>query len=541
MRGYPIGSFLFWKVDAAHSDEFKFYGFLKNYHEWSEYHCPVLDIPAAKPVTAILDGQQRLTALNISLRGSHAERIPGKHRGYLVNYPKTRLYLNICSGAPENEAGMKHDFRFFASPPDARPEEGVYWFPVHRIMDPDLVEGGADIFAYVQDHQLTDSKMAFKMIDKLRRIVHEDPLINYYEETDQDLDKVLDIFIRVNSGGTVLSYSDLLLSIATAQWSELDAREEIHDLVDELNNMGQHFAFTKDVVLKAGLVLTEVPDVGFKVTNFNHANMARLESEWTGIESALRLAVGLLSDFGFSAATLPADSVLIPVSYYLYTRGADEGFRNPVKHVDDRAEVRNWVVRTLVKPGVWGSGLDTLLRDLRRVIAVHGKTNWPTSEIEAAMAARGKPLTFTKEEIDALVETSYTSKQIFPLLVLLFPGIDTRKIHHIDHVFPRALFKRKSLSIAGVPTLEQDDYIDLINGLPNLQLLEGPINVNKHATTPLKWARAHYGANLNHYLLGQELIGLPEDILGFPTFYQDRKERLASVLADRLGVHDATL
>jgi len=146
------------------------------------------------------------------------------------------------------------------------------------------------------------------------------------------------------------------------------------------------------------------------------------------------------------------------------------------------------------------------------------------------MAARGKPLTFTKEEIDALVETSYTSKQIFPLLVLLFPGIDTRKIHHIDHVFPRALFKRKSLSIAGVPTLEQDDYIDLINGLPNLQLLEGPINVNKHATTPLKWARAHYGANLNHYLLGQELIGLPEDILGFPTFYQDRKERLASVL-----------
>jgi hypothetical protein len=37
----------------------------------------------------------------------------------------------------------------------------------------------------------------------------------FFEEEDQDLDKGLNIFIRVNSGGTVLSYADLLLSIAT--------------------------------------------------------------------------------------------------------------------------------------------------------------------------------------------------------------------------------------------------------------------------------------------------------------------------------------
>jgi len=538
MRTYPIGSFLFWKVDAAHSGEFKFYGFLKDYHEWNNYHCPVLDIPQGRPVTAILDGQQRLTALNISLRGSHAERIAGRHRGHLVNYPKTHLYLNVCAGAPENESGMVHDFRFFATPPESAPDAGIHWFPVHRIMDPDLVDGGGDLFTYIQDHGLVTSKTAFKVIDRLRRLVHEDLLVNYYEETDQNIDKVLDIFIRVNSGGTVLSYSDLLLSIATAQWTELDAREEIHDLVDELNNMGQNFSFTKDVVLKAGLVLTEVPDVGFKVTNFNHANMAKLESEWTKIESALRLAVGLLADFGFSAPTLPADSVLIPLSYYVYKRGLDEDYRNPVKHVDGRAAVRDWVVRTLVKPGVWGSGLDTLLRDLRRVISEHGNQGWPTTQIETAMAARGKPLTFSKEEIEELVETTYVSKQVFPLLALLFPGVDTRKIHHIDHVFPRALFKRRVLTKAGVPNAEQDYYIGLMNGLPNLQLLEGSININKRATLPSTWAKSHYGPNLDHYLLDQELVGLPEDIVSFPTFYEHRKKRLASVLAERLGVDD---
>ena len=46
------------------------------------------------------------------------------------------------------------------------------------------------------------------------------------------------IFIRRNSGGTTLSYSDLLLSIATSQWRTLDARKEVHRLVDDLNQIG---------------------------------------------------------------------------------------------------------------------------------------------------------------------------------------------------------------------------------------------------------------------------------------------------------------
>jgi hypothetical protein len=32
-------------------------------------------------------------------------------------------------------------------------------------------------------------------------LLRETPIINFYEETDQAIDKVLDIFIRVNSGG----------------------------------------------------------------------------------------------------------------------------------------------------------------------------------------------------------------------------------------------------------------------------------------------------------------------------------------------------
>jgi hypothetical protein len=540
LRGYPIGSFLFWSVDDNHVGEFKFYGFIRDYHELIAPHCPVLDLPTGKGVTAILDGQQRLTSLNVGLRGSRAERLKGKWAGIAANYPTQRLYLNVCRPADENEAGMEHDFRFFATPPECDPGKDIHWFPVHRIMDPDLADSPG-IFSFVQEHGLANNKRAFPTIDRLRKVVHEDPIINFYEEPDQDVDKVLDIFIRVNSGGTVLSYSDLLLSIATAQWTDLDAREEIHGLVDELNTqLGQRFSFSKDVVLKAGLVLTDVSDIGFKVTNFNRTNMARLEADWTKIEAALRLAGALLADFGFSDATLTADSVLIPIAYYVHRRQLGDGYRLAGKHDADRAALRLWVVKTLVKPGVWGSGLDTLLRDLRRVIDEHGAEGFPTTQLESAMSTRGKALTFSAEEISDLIETPYKSKRAFPLLALLYPGINTRNLHHIDHVFPRSKFHKRKLLAAGVAAEQIDDFQRKVNGLPNLQLLEGPINVEKQDMLPLEWARQKYGDQVDTYLLSQDLKGLPERLSDLPEFYEKRRERLHATLGKRLRVDEKT-
>ena len=127
---------------------------------------------------------------------------------------------------------------------------------------------------------LGEHDKAYYTLDRLHEVIHRENLINYFEEEDQDLDKVLSIFIRVNSGGTVLSHSDMLLSIATAQWRDLDAREVIHSFVDDLNQTGQGFTFSKDLVLKAGLVLTDINDIRFKVTNFNSVNMSTLESQW---------------------------------------------------------------------------------------------------------------------------------------------------------------------------------------------------------------------------------------------------------------------
>jgi Protein of unknown function DUF262 len=149
MRGYPIGSFLSWAVQKETAKKFRFYDFIKDYHEWTNPHCKVLDLANEEGASAILDGQQRLTALNVGLRGSFADRTSGAWRYKAASYPVRRLYLNVMKLADENEDGRVYDFRFLS---DAKrktfeDEPEIHWFPVNLCYDleiDDLVGEVAD-------------------------------------------------------------------------------------------------------------------------------------------------------------------------------------------------------------------------------------------------------------------------------------------------------------------------------------------------------------------------------------------------------------
>ena len=55
-------------------------------------------------------------------------------------------------------------------------------------------------------------RLAFRSLNRLHQAICVEPVVAYYEEKSQDIERVLNIFIRCNSGGTPLSYSNLLLS-----------------------------------------------------------------------------------------------------------------------------------------------------------------------------------------------------------------------------------------------------------------------------------------------------------------------------------------
>jgi len=218
---------------------------------------------------------------------------------------------------------MDYGFRFLTDA-EVQPSPGELdrWFKVADILH--LADSGPSMNREVQRRDLADHPDAFQTLYELFKSVRETPSINFYLEKNEDPDKVLDIFVRVNSAGTPLSYSDLLMSMATNQWTGLDARQEVRSLVSDLN--GEQFNFTKDLVLKAGLVLIDVSDVGFKVSNFTQQNTALMEKRWPELRSALLSAGSLLRSFGFTAQTLAANSVLIPIAYYVHSRGAGDSY-----------------------------------------------------------------------------------------------------------------------------------------------------------------------------------------------------------------------
>ena len=74
----------------------------------------------------------------------------------------------------------------------------------------------------------------------------------------------------------------------------------------------------------------------------------------------------LAASFGLNGQTLRADSSLLPIAYYLYTRIAPGNYVTHGQFATDREKIRKWLACSLLKAsGIWGSGLDTLLTALR--------------------------------------------------------------------------------------------------------------------------------------------------------------------------------
>lgn len=541
MRGYPIGTFLFWRVDKDHCDRYAFYRFLDDYHQKDQTHNTRIGLSGDESVTAVLDGQQRLTSLYIGLTGSYASKLKYRRWCDPNAFPSRQLYLNLMHPASSRGVDRKYDFRFLTKE-DARTRQEAHWFPVRRVMN--LTDDLMAVFEYLSKYSLLDCKdlpnpkYPLEALTKLFKVICINQLIHYYQEEEQDLDKVLNIFIRVNSAGTPLSYSDLLLSIATSQWNKIDARKEIHSLVDKLNQIGAGFNLNKDFVLKSCLVLADISNIGFTVTNFTRENSEKIEDAWQKIADALRLAVQLLSRFGYNRHTLRANNALIPIAYYLYIRRMPSTYLTSDQFADDRKAVYSWITKALLKTGTFGGGVDTVLRTARKTIKDSQSSTFPEQELYASFASIGRGLRFEEEELEDLLDQSYGSSLIYSVLSLLYPGVDVSIRFHEDHIFPLKVITRKRLTDAGVPEDKVEDYLNRRNRLANLQLLEGDHNIGKGTKMPDVWLREHFTPEKIEAWMCRNYIteDIPESITGFLKFYESRRAEMRARLAEILGV-----
>ncbi|WP_100961482.1 DUF262 domain-containing protein [Helicobacter pylori] len=308
-----------------------------------------------------------------------------------------------------------------------------------------------------------------KLLEKLNKAFCTEKLISFFEETEKNLNKVLNIFIRVNSGGVKLSYSDLLMSILTASFSS-DIREKMNELVDALKDKG-FSNMGKDQVLKTCLLLIG-KDTTFELKNFNKKNIKEIEDNWEKITDSIYNAAKLLETFGY-AGYLGSAYILSSLAYFY--------FLNSKMNENDKEQalkfVRNAQITSYFTPST----------DTKLSIIANSMKDAPTFESFNHNLAKHQtsPLKITNDAIEDIVCSS-SDARVFPILQILYPNLNCKTTtFHIDHIYPRSKFNEKNKKL-------NQDFYGWKDYLFNLQLLEGQENIAKKDKDPEMWLKEEY-------------------------------------------------
>lgn len=482
MGDYPIGTFLFWKIKEENKSEWTAYEFIRDYDDETPHNKEASVSGINQDIFLVLDGQQRLTSLFIGLKGTF--------RYFYYRWNKCRLYLNILKAPLEsdNPEELTYQFSFrendTSNPRDPSPQ---FWYLVGDILNFDDAEDAkTDIKTKLKDFTDEQKSIANSHIGRLHSRIHTSRLLNYYEEKSQVYDKVVEAFIRANTGGKKLEYSDILLSTATAKWINLNAREEIQSFTDKIQEIGSGYSFGKDFVLKGCLYLTDGLPIQYKVKNFTKSNLEKIEKNWENIRNNIEMTIQLISKFGFNDKSLVAKMALLPISFYL-DKLKPKNFINSTDKDDviNQNIIQKWLILALLK-GAFGGSSDTTLKNLQETINL--QSDFSFFPHEALNKKLNIEATFSDTQIENWLATNYSTKYSYLILSLLYPDRDWKgKKFHEDHIFPKSEFTTAKLKQRGYDAKKIEEYQKHYNSIGNLQLLTNSENLEKNANDFETW------------------------------------------------------
>ena len=216
---YPIGSCIFWKTNRKiiNKEKPNLYYFLRTFKTDTAKNEKVPEVLVDEAdYYIVLDGQQRITSLNIALFGSYTYYKGGK--GHLRTNPKSwvtkELYYNL-DYYKTNDGDDEHPRKRFCFLTNKEVETGNY-FKVKILLGYKNLQ---EFIKYMlnagfDDQSINDLSVLFERLYSSAG----NGLIHYYCIAENNYDDALDIFVRVNSTGRKLSKSDLLFSTLIDGW-----------------------------------------------------------------------------------------------------------------------------------------------------------------------------------------------------------------------------------------------------------------------------------------------------------------------------------
>jgi uncharacterized protein with ParB-like and HNH nuclease domain len=557
MRDYPIGTFLFWKLTKKKASDYVFYEFLKDFDEREPFNKRKEGVFLNDPI-GVLDGQQRLSSIYIGLMGTHTEREAYKWASNPDAFQKTRMYLNLLSlpyfvnsdgklelsekhfefkFLTESEKNLKARTRIIEDEEGKRQqvEEPVFWFKVGQILDWDTELNREDLFEEMlsqakgnQVSALEQNKRAIlRCLCVIDKRFNKDDNINFFNIAKEELEEILQIFVRVNSGGTVLTKSDLLFSTIAATWKE--GREKIEDLQANVNQKGDGFNFGIEYFMRCCLMLLDLP-IAYKVNSFKAANVETISQNWDKIADSIKKTVDLLTDFGFNSSLLASQNSTLIIAYYIFKGGAlAESSKN---------DIRKYLVHAMLK-NIYGSSQEALLSRLREAIQTEHKLRFDFAKLVQTDLPNRKTLSISNTDLDEFL-TYKKGSQAFLVLTLLYPNLRYLQTQfHQDHIHPLARFSASQFKELGLSSEEAKVWLDKRDCVPNLQFLEGRENKSKNDTPIQVWMNGLDESNRRSFISSNYFpINESFEFHNFARFYEARKDILREALKGVLFVSD---
>lgn len=514
MRNYPIQTFLFWRT----KDEIKARRFMSSI-DWDanlhEYYDENKTKEGVEKIF-VLDGQQRLQTLYALFYGSIKSEDG-----------KTNLdaYVDITSGYEPNDEGLLYRLEFSDEPMDTIFYRLHNLFGVHASKNAEEI---ADELNDKFDDILTDETKENRKERQKRVRRNCGQLVSLLKETKhfwiQELDgianefpynRVLDIFVRVNSGGTKLDAADLMFAAMKEGWDDIEA--EIEEIVELLNFDGK-LNFDKSFVLKC-IVVCQGKGAALKPEKFTYQQgkdlLEAIKQNWDKLEDTFRQ----LRDFIVQELKLYGDKVIR--SYNSFVLLFDYLYFNPKPDPQNRLLMRGYYYKAQLF-NWYGAQTDSTIDVVHNIVGKRLSGKFPLVEVKNHFAK--------KRQVELREDDLINSRIRFILLNLVYVekfGNSPFNVRyqgnepHIDHIYPQSTL-RNTLHL---PTTE-------INDIGNYRFLGATDNIRKRAEPPDSYFNRlkQAGVDIEKHLLLSNFASDPKQLKFDVTTYRSFRDQRRNVI-----------
>lgn len=525
MRNYPIQTLLFWRTkDAIKARRFM------SVVEWDPELSRFYDTHKSEEgveKTFVLDGQQRLQTLYAMFAGAIHDK---------DDRTELHAWVDVTRGEQPGDDGLVYTLAFTDTSP------GREWYRLADLVTKDRQRNSEEIADRVndalddaldddgqarKDRQRRVRKCVAQMVSLLREEKHFwveelDGVANQYS-----YERVLDIFVRVNSGGTKLDAADLMFAAMKEGWEEIEAN--IEEIVGMLNETS--LAFDKSVVLKC---LTVAHGAGAELTpkSFTSAQgkalLGRISDGWDHAENCFfQLRDFIKKDLRlYSNKVVRSYGSFVPLFDFLYHNPApDERSIRRMKAYYYKAQIFNW----------FRSGTDALLNALHGIVGQPQPDGFPLREIKLQMTTRRREtVELTHEHMDMrlrfiLLNLVYVEKHGSSPFDVRYKGNEPQ----VDHIYPQSGLRSQF-----------DLTTDEINHLGNYRYVGATDNNRKRAEKPDSYfvRLKQHGVPIDRHLLLPAYSDAPSLLRWEEDAYREfRDRRFEAIFQIAKSVVDAEL